>query len=261
MKTHLRILHLEDDEHDAELIRLLLGREGFTLALDQVANRKKFELALAPSAYDLILSDYTIPGFDGLAALRLALAACPETPFIFVSGSIGEDLAIETLKQGATDYVLKDRLSRLAPSIRRALQSLEDRAERKAAEEVAHASQERTNLLLRSLPFVLYTASGHGLYHLTWLGQNAGAITGYPENHILNEKDFWLSRIHSDDRQKVINDLATLLHRGRATTDYRWQAADGSYRRFIDQQVVVRAEDGPIREVMGSWHDITDLGR
>ncbi|MGH7143317.1 MAG: PAS domain-containing protein [Planctomycetota bacterium] len=260
MKTHLRFLHLEDESNDAELIQLLLQREQFTCSRTLVVNRRDYEEALRIGGFDLILSDYTIPGFDGITALRLAVEQRPEIPFIFISGSIGEDLAIEALKSGATDYVLKDRLTRLAPSVRRALREIEERDERREAEAVLHASQERINLLLKQLPFVLYMASGHDSYRLTWVSQQAVAITGFSEAELLADRKLWMARIHPEDMDRVLNDLATLLHRGRVTTDYRWQTADGRWRRFIDQQVVVRADDGTIRDVMGSWHDVTDLG-
>jgi PAS domain S-box-containing protein len=250
---------LEDNSSDADLIRILLQREGFTLSIHHAVDRKTYEQALT-AEYDLIFCDYTIPGFDGLSALRMAAERFPDTPFIFVSGSIGEDLAIEALQAGATDYVLKDRMSRLAPAVRRALLEIENREALSEVEAVARAGQERINRLLQHLPFLLYMADGHGVFRLTWVGQNAEAITGYTGQHILNQKDFWRSRIHPEDSDRALNEMAALLRRGRVTAEYRWQRADGDWRRFIDQQVVVRAEDGQIRDVMGSWHDITDIG-
>lgn len=104
----------------------------------RVDTRANFIAALEQKNFDLILSDYTIPGFDGREALSLAREKCPHTPFIFVSGTIGEDTAIEALKNGATDYVLKHRLMRLIPAI--------DRALREAA---AHAEHERAELAMR----------------------------------------------------------------------------------------------------------------
>ena len=96
------------------------------LALDRVSDRRGFEARLAAARYDLILGDYQIPGFDGLAALELARAHQPEVPFMFVSGMMGEELAIETLKRGATDYILKQRLARLPAAIERALSEARD---------------------------------------------------------------------------------------------------------------------------------------
>src|SRR5262244_4189680 len=93
----------------------------------RVATRAAFLDALRDFNPDLILADYSLPSFDGIAALSIAREQCPAAPFVFVSGALGEELAIETLKQGATDYVLKQRLARLAPAVRRALGEAEER--------------------------------------------------------------------------------------------------------------------------------------
>src|SRR2546426_10485305 len=111
----IRILILEDDARDAELVERALHQAGICCLSKRVATRSDFIHELASFAPDLILADYRLPTFDGLEALRLTRAAYPDLPFIFVSGSIGEELAIETLKGGATDYVLKDHLARLEP--------------------------------------------------------------------------------------------------------------------------------------------------
>ncbi len=102
--------------------------------ITRVDTRADFVSALGDRRFDLILADYSLPTFDGMSALKMALEYCPDVPYIFVSGKMGEDIAVESLKSGATDYVLKDKLSRLAPAIRRALKEAEDRAERKWAE-------------------------------------------------------------------------------------------------------------------------------
>src|SRR5262252_8069710 len=114
--TLVRILYLEDDPKDAELVQASLEAEGIVCDLTRADTQADFLIYLRPGAFDLILADYTLPLFDGISALRIAQESCPEVPFIFVSGTMGEELAIEALKQGATDYVFKTRLSRIAPS-------------------------------------------------------------------------------------------------------------------------------------------------
>src|SRR3989442_1513865 len=144
----LRLLHLEDNPDDANLLRLKLSREWPESHTIVVTNEAAFVEALKERQFDLILADYRIPGLGALAALDLARQHCPEIPFIFISGVMGEDVAVEALKQGAADYVLKDRLARLVPAIQRALQEAEERVRRRQAEEQVHRIQtelEQTN--------------------------------------------------------------------------------------------------------------------
>ncbi|MBF2019019.1 MAG: response regulator [Hydrococcus sp. C42_A2020_068] len=130
----LRFLLLEDSVLDMELIHTLLTEGGISCELVRVQTRTEFETALAQQSYDSILSDYALPSFDGISALEIAQQLSPETPFIFVTATMGEEVAIETLKRGATDYVLKQRLERLVPSVKRALREAEERRARRQAE-------------------------------------------------------------------------------------------------------------------------------
>ncbi len=130
----LHVLMLEDVATDAELVRRELEREGFDFEAERVTTEEGFTQALDAFAPDIILADYSLPRYDGMSALEVAQAERPHVPVVFVSGAIGEERAIETLKQGATDYVLKDKLSRLGPAVRRALREAEERRARREAE-------------------------------------------------------------------------------------------------------------------------------
>ncbi len=130
----LRILLLEDSLLDTELIEMNLTEGGIDCELVRVETRTDFQRAIEQDSFDLILSDYSLPAFDGISALAMAQAICPEVPFIFVSATLGEELAIETLKSGATDYVLKQRLERLVPAVNRALREAKERSKRQQAE-------------------------------------------------------------------------------------------------------------------------------
>ena len=131
----LRFLHLEDDALDGELAAESLRRDGIEAELRRVETREAFEAELKEGAFDLILSDYKLPSFDGVRALELARSLRPECPFIFVSGTIGEEIALEAVRHGATDYVLKERMSRLGPVVRRALQEAQEQQQRAQAEQ------------------------------------------------------------------------------------------------------------------------------
>jgi DNA-binding NtrC family response regulator len=161
----LRILLLEDDATDAELILELLQADRFVCEATRVQTRAEFLAALENRGLDLILADYRLRSFDGLSALKLALAARPDLPFIFVSGTLGEELAIEAVKLGATDYVLKTRLSRLVPSVQRALREARERAERQKAEEAAGLSERELFEVIEAMPMIAFTtlSVGHRL--------------------------------------------------------------------------------------------------
>jgi diguanylate cyclase (GGDEF)-like protein len=133
--TSVRILHLEDDGADRELVALMLREAGLDCKITAVDNRTEFARALEHEVWDIILSDFALPVFDGLQALEIAVRMCPNTPFIFVTGTMGEDIAVESLKSGATDYVLKQNISRLESAIRRALAERAERLRRQQAEE------------------------------------------------------------------------------------------------------------------------------
>ena len=143
MNSPLRVLHLEDDVRDAELVQAALEAEGIPIDLTRVETEQDFVATLNRGSSDLILADYTLPSFDGLSALRIAQQQLPNVPFLFVSGTLGEDAAIEALKTGATDYILKTRLSRLGPAVTRALREARETTERRHAEEALREGERR----------------------------------------------------------------------------------------------------------------------
>lgn len=145
----LRFLMLEDTPSDAELVQYELRSAGLSFTALRVETREEFVRALSEFAPDLILADYKLPSFDGLSALEIAKAQCAEVPFIFVTGAMGEEVAIESLRRGATDYVLKDHLSKLAPAVERALQEAQARQQRREAEEALHQRVEELETLNR----------------------------------------------------------------------------------------------------------------
>ncbi len=142
-----RILHLEDSGNDAELIREHLVDAGFAMEMDWASNADEFAAHLHKGRYDLVIADYLLPGFDAPSALALARSIWPKIPFIVVSGAIGEERAVDLLKQGATDYVLKDRLAKLPLAIERAFEEVREHEAREQAEEALR----RLNRELRAI--------------------------------------------------------------------------------------------------------------
>jgi signal transduction histidine kinase len=170
-----RILHLEDNPVDAMVIQSHLASSGLNFELSQVETELDYLSALESESFALILADYTLPLFDGLRALRIAREKCRNTPFIVISGAIGDDLAVETLKQGATDYVLKNCLGRLVPVITRALRESEERAARQQAKKALRDAEELMRFTVERIPAVVWTTDRE--LRFTSL-QGAGLITG-----------------------------------------------------------------------------------
>lgn len=163
MKTELRVLNLEDCVEDAELNQAMLSARWPHCKLTRVDTREAFVAALQGGGFDVILSDFTMPGFGGNHAQAIARELCPQVPFLFVSGTIGEDTAIEALKNGATDYVLKHRLMRLIPAVDRALREVQEHAECEQAEEFMRQSEHKYRELFECLgdaAFLVEEASG-----------------------------------------------------------------------------------------------------
>jgi signal transduction histidine kinase len=134
MKAPLSLLHLEDDPGDAALVQATLTAAGIDCSSNCVQTRDEFVAALEQGGVDLVLSDFSLPAFDGLSAVAMVRARWPKIPIILVSGTLGEERAIDALKGGATDYVLKERLGRLAPAVLRAMREVEERTERRRLE-------------------------------------------------------------------------------------------------------------------------------
>jgi len=203
MTERLRILLVEDVADDAELALRELRRSGFHADHRIVDSEKSFVDALREFAPDVILSDFSMPGFDGMAALALARVMCPDAPFIFVSGTIGEESAIDAVKSGATDYVLKNNLVRLPPAVERALRERKERAARRKTEGELEALRERLRSILSTLPDVVWSVavpSGEILY----VSPAAFAVFGRTQKEFYERRTLWGELIHPEDRPRMM---------------------------------------------------------
>src|ERR1039457_3589911 len=196
MKASLCVLNLEDNRDDAELNKEMLSARWPQSEFQRVDTRSDFIAALERGEVDLILSDYTMPGFNGQEALALARERCPHVPFLFVSGTIGEDTAIESLKRGATDYILKHRLMRLIPATDRALREAEDRTEREHAEYAMRESEHKYRQVFECLGDAVFLADEQSGKIIdtnhraeTMLGCSRSEILGRRQSHFLPSLD------------------------------------------------------------------------
>jgi signal transduction histidine kinase/CheY-like chemotaxis protein len=259
VKSLLRILLLEDDAHDAELIQELLEADQFDCEVIRAQTRAEFVAGLADAAINLILADYKLPSFDGLSALKLALAARADLPFIFVSGSLGEEVAIEAVKIGATDYVVKSRLSRLVPSVQRALGEARERAERKKAEEAFRRSE-------------MYLAEAQRLSLTGSFGWDpaSGEIYWSNESYRIFECEptidptirMVLDRTHPDDRMRLRQILnRASIERSEFSAEHRLLMADGSVKYVRAVARPSTSEDPQSFVFVGAIMDITERNR
>jgi diguanylate cyclase (GGDEF)-like protein/PAS domain S-box-containing protein len=203
MNDELRILFLEDIIPDVELTTRLLRKSGISPTIRWVETEVEFRKALQEFTPDIILSDFTFPSFDGTTALTIAQESYPDVPFIFVSGTIGEERAAQLLKGGATDYVLKTNLQRLVPVIRRALREAAERAARRKAEQALQWTKERLDSILASLRDVVWAVSVPG-QELVYLNPAFEQVYQRPAAEFFTYPELWSRVIHPDDRDRVL---------------------------------------------------------
>ena len=258
MKSPLRILYLEDDPRDAELVRETLAIGGIRCQVTRVETEADFIASLEQGGLDLILADYTLPSFDGLSALKIAQQGRPHVPLIFVSGTLGEEVAIEALKIGATDYVFKTRLSRIVPSVQRALREAEERIDLSRAEEALRRSE-------------AYLAEAQKLSHTGSFGWDvsAGKIYWSQETFRIFEYDppteptleLVFHRTHPEDRA-LVQQVLDRVSQERKDFDFehRLLMPNGSVKYL---RVVGRSskDESGSSEFVGAVMDITDLKR
>src|SRR5205807_5073255 len=232
VNKELRILILEDNASDVVLINRELRQNGLAFRSIRVETREAFIRELEEDPPDLIFSDHGLPAFNGFAAPALAQEKCPEIPFIFVTGSAQEEMAVETFKKGATDFVLKGRLSNLAPAVQRALQLVEERARRREAEQALQKSEERYRQLVELCPDALLVQSDdHIVFANTAAARLLGAdsveqLIGKPLKEIIRP-DYW---------EMMQRRLRQLREEG---TTFFWKSAQSRVQRLQGDAAVV----------------------
>lgn len=218
MSKEIRILILEDVPADVVRINHELRRGGLSFRSKRVETKADFLRELQHNPPDIILSDHGLPSFDGFTALAIAKDQCPDVPFIFVTGSLGEQGAVETLKSGATDYVLKNRPADLVPAVQRALREAEERAKRRESDTELRTNDERFRLVMEGIKdYAIYMLDGSG--HVTFWNAGAEWIYGWRTDEV---KGHHLSMFYTD------KDAA----HGKPQMDLKTAAAEG---RFVEE--------------------------
>ncbi len=254
----IAVLLLEDSALDSELIEAQLSELQQPAKVTRVHGKADFLLALKQGGYGVILSDYNIPGFDGLSALAAARDSAPDVPFLFVTGALGEERAIELLKRGATDYVLKHRLERLVPSVERALREAQALTERKSAEERLLERERSLSTLMSNLPGMVFRRWPEPPWGFEFASEGCFALTGFQPADFYASKVTWASIIHAEDVPHFVaaTQLAFDAREPLAMT-YRIHTKDGEQRWVLDRSVASYRADGGIAAIEGFVTDVT----
>ena len=197
MGKPLRLLQVEDLQSDAALIVRLLSKSGYEVDSARVEDADEMRKALAARTWDVIIADYRLPQFDARAALKVLQATGRDIPFIVVSATIGEDVAVEMMRSGAQDYLIKGNLARLAPAVERELREAAARLERRRAEHALQESETRFRHLADAMPQIVWTATPDG--GLEYCNERWCALTGH--DPAVTGDDSWEAILHPYDRQ------------------------------------------------------------
>jgi PAS domain S-box-containing protein len=251
MKSLLRVLIVEDSEDDAQLIVREIKRSGSSVEFERVDTQTAMEEALAHNSWDIILSDYSMPEFSAMVALRTLKASGLDIPFLVVSGTIGEETAVAALKAGAHDFIVKGKLARLIPAIERELRDAETRHSHRETEL-------RYQKLVEQLPIIVYVNPLNKMRSTTYVSPQIQTILGYRPDEWLSDPEFWQKKIHPEDREAVIKNIEQSdLTSKPFDMEYRMLAHDGHVVWFHDQTVLIRDEKGRPLYWQGLKIDIT----
>ena len=258
MNKQLHILHLEDEPDFAELVRSMFEQDHLEADIRRVGDRASFKQQLEAGTYDAIISDYHLPSFTGLEAMAMAKKRCPLTPFILVSGTIGEQAAIDSLKAGATDYILKQQPERLPSAVRRAVKEAAERAKLREAElELARREKYFRTLTENSLDILCIINREGNVAHTSASVKN---VLGYAPEELLGHPAFAL--VHAEDLPRAQEAFQLALDHPERTIkiQLRYKTRDGNWRR-LELVGNNRLADPDINGIVANCRDVTDRWR
>lgn len=257
MNKRLKILMLEDSADDAGLIQHQLKRSGLDFVTKMVETKDDFEKAIKIFKPDIILSDHSMPNFNSTQALKLYRELNCRIPFILVTGAVSEEFAVQTIKDGAADYLLKNNLTRLSSAVTNALKNYE--TEKEKAEVVNKIREQNIfmSLMMESLPIAYYSTRSSSEIWASFVSYNIFSITGYCPNQFTEDAGFWRNRIHPEDTPNVHEIISNLFEKKEYVLEYRLKIADGTYHWFYDRLRLVK-DAGGNEFFAGALIDITD---
>ncbi len=258
MNKRLHILHLEDEPDFAELVRSMIEQDNPEAEVKQVKTREALEAALDAEVFDVILSDFHLPAFTGLDALAIVKKKCRNTPFILISGTIGEQAAIESLKAGATDYILKQQPERLTSAIRRAVEEAGERARRREAETELVRRERYFRALTENSLDILSILSRQGNY--LYVSPSIKHVLGWTPEELRGQNAF--AHAHPEDLPRVQEAFQLALDHPERTVkvQYRYKKRDGEWRQ-MESVGRNRLQDPEMAGIVINSRDVTDRWR
>jgi PAS domain S-box-containing protein len=260
MGNVLKILMLEDSIEDAEFIQTYLRRAGLKHEVTLLCTKEEFIEAIDKQAFDVILSDHQLPQFSSMEALEIRNKKTKLTPFLLVTGAVSEEYAVSIIKEGANDYILKDRLQRLPTAILQAIEKQKIEHEKLKAEEELVKSNERYQLACKATTDAIWD------WNLTtneiiW-GEGYETLFGYKISETKNSIYDRINYIHPDDKERVIKSIQETIFSNDKTTwedGYRYKKADGTYATVLDKGILLRGADQKPYRMVGAMKDITEI--
>ena len=259
MTAPLRVLIVEDNDDDAQLLLVKLRRAGYSPDYVRVDNADALSEVLKDHSWQVVISDYAMPGFSGLEALRLLRQQDQETPFILVSGTVGEEIAVEAMRSGANDYIMKDNLARLVPAIDRELRDVRERSDRRRAEEALYQERERALITLHSIGDGVITTDANG--RVDYMNPVAERVTGWSsseaQGHQLTEI---LPLTHETSRIPIESPATASLRTGQVvnlTEQCLLVNRNGQEFHIEDSAAPIFNRDNEIIGTVLVFHDVT----
>ncbi|GAA6623172.1 PAS domain S-box protein [Scytonema sp. NUACC26] len=256
--SHLHILIVEDSEDDTFLVLRELRRGGYTLDYVRVDTPTAMHAALDRQQWDIVIADYNLPAFSAPEALKLLQSRNLDLPFIIVSGTIGEDIAVAAMKAGAHDYIIKGNLTRLVPAVERELREVLARHKRQSAERALQESEERFRQLAENINEMVFWMSDPVERKLLYASHSYENIWGRSCDRLYANFMEWIEAIHPQDRQRVQTVFFEQSLRGTYDEEYRIIRPDGSLRWIRDRGFPIRDKFGEPYRVVGIAEDISD---
>ena len=259
MKKPVRILIVEDNANDASLATYEIHKTLRDCEFQVVETREDFIESLKTFQPDVVLADYTLPHFDGMKALKLTLQHAPLTPFIIWTGSISEDVAVDCVRAGANNYIIKDNLKRLGPAILRALEEKELLIAHKKAEEKVQERERQLGILFSNLPGPVYRCRNDADFTMEFISDGIEELSGYKAAEFQQRHPHFGKIVHPDDRERVWEAIQAAVNRDTPfELTYRITTASGVEKWVWEKGQGIRDPEGQIRAVEGFITDITE---